>query len=96
MPFLAGVSVEDVSAVVTIMSLKRDSRLIAHKLESGWFVGVVRSVETKASRWSVCSQVQVLKRPGFLRNTSTCIQAEPVSGQQNSGWNSDDTENRRF
>ena len=40
----AGMSVEDVSAVVKIKikTLKRDSRLIAHKLETGQFVGVVR------------------------------------------------------
>ncbi len=37
----AGMSVEDVSAVVKIKikTLKRDSRLIAHKLETGQFVG---------------------------------------------------------
>ncbi len=41
----AGMSVEDVPAVVNINTLKSDSRLIAHKLETGWFVGVVRSLK---------------------------------------------------
>jgi hypothetical protein len=40
------VSVEDVSAFVSIKSLKRNSRLIAHKLETAWFVGVVWSIES--------------------------------------------------
>ena len=44
----AGMSVEDVSAVVKIKTPKRDSRLKAHKLESGWFVGVT----SNRNRWA--------------------------------------------
>ena len=39
-------SVENVSAVVNIKTLK--GRLIAHKFSNGWAVGVVRSVEKKS------------------------------------------------
>ena len=41
----AGMSVEDVSAIVNIQTLK--GRLIAHKFNTGWAVGVVKSVEKK-------------------------------------------------
>ena len=37
-----GMSVEDVYVVVNIKTLKR--RLITHKFETGWFVGVERSL----------------------------------------------------
>ena len=40
-------SVENVSAVVNIKTLK--GRFIAHKFSTGWAVGVVRSVEKKKS-----------------------------------------------
>ena len=43
----AGMSVEDVPAIVNIKTLKR--RLIAHKFNTGWAVGVVKSVEKKKS-----------------------------------------------
>ncbi len=43
----AGMSVEDVPAIVNIRTLKR--RLIAHKFNTGWAVGVVKSVEKKKS-----------------------------------------------
>ena len=76
MPFLAGVSVEDVSAVVTIMSLKRDSRLIAHKLESGWFVGVVRRRPEKTVQFAV--KCKCGNSWSLLINTSTSLQAELV------------------
>ena len=41
----AGMSVENVSALVNIRALK--GRCIAHKFSSGWVVGVVKSVEKK-------------------------------------------------
>ncbi len=42
----AGMSVEDVSAIVNITwTLK--GRLIAHKFNTGWAVGVVKSVEKR-------------------------------------------------
>jgi len=40
-------SVEDVHAIVNIKKLK--GRLIAHKFNTGWAVGVVKSVEKKKS-----------------------------------------------
>ena len=40
-------SVEDVPAIVNIKTLK--GRLIAHKFNTGWAVGVVKSVEKKKS-----------------------------------------------
>ena len=43
----AGMSVEDVPAVVNIKTLKL--RLIAHKFNTWWAVGVVKSVEKKKS-----------------------------------------------
>ena len=43
----AGMSVENVSAVVNIKTLK--GRFIAHKFSTGWAVGVVKSVEKKKS-----------------------------------------------
>jgi hypothetical protein len=43
----AGMSVEDVPAVVNIKTLK--GRLIAHKFSTGCAVGVVKSVEKKKS-----------------------------------------------
>ena len=42
----AGMSDEDVPAVVNIKTLK--GRLIAHKFSTGWVVGVVKSVEKKS------------------------------------------------
>ncbi len=36
---------EEVPAVVNIKTQK--TRLIAHKFETGWFVGVVKGLETK-------------------------------------------------
>ncbi len=52
----AGMSVEDVPAVVNIKTLK--GRLIAHKFNTGWAVGVMKSVKRKksAQRWPVCMQ----------------------------------------
>jgi hypothetical protein len=41
----AGMSVENVSALVNIRALK--GRCIAHKFSGGWVVGVVKSVEKK-------------------------------------------------
>ncbi len=41
----AGMSVEDVSAIVNIKTLK--GRLIAHKCNTGSVVGVLKSVEKK-------------------------------------------------
>ena len=41
----SGMSVEDVPAGAKIKTLKK--RLIAHKFATRWFVGVVRSLETK-------------------------------------------------
>ena len=38
---------EDVPAIVNIKTLKR--RLIVHKFNTGWTVGVVKSVEKKKS-----------------------------------------------
>jgi len=43
----AGMSVEDVPSIVNIKTLK--GRLIAHKFNTGWTVGVVKSVEKKES-----------------------------------------------
>jgi len=43
----AGMSVENVSTVVNIKTLK--GRFIAHKFSTGWAVGVVKSVEKKKS-----------------------------------------------
>ncbi len=43
----AGMSVEDVPAIVKIKILKRP--LIAHKFNTGWVLGVVKSVEKKKS-----------------------------------------------
>ncbi len=52
----AGMSVENVPAVLNIKTLK--GRFIAHKFSTGWAVGVVKSVEKKEERsWPVCSQV---------------------------------------
>ena len=50
----AGMSVENVPAVVNIKTMK--GRFIAHKFSSGWAVGVVKSVEKNKSCWPVCSQ----------------------------------------
>jgi hypothetical protein len=43
----AGMSVEDVPVIVNIKPLK--GSLIAHKFNTGWSVGVVKSVEKKKS-----------------------------------------------
>ena len=43
----AGMSVKDVPAIVNIITLK--GRLIANKFNTGWTVGVVKSVEKKKS-----------------------------------------------
>ena len=43
----AGMSVENVPAVLNIKTLK--GRFIAHKFSTGWAVGVVKSVEKKKS-----------------------------------------------
>ena len=43
----AGMSVENVPAVVNIKTLK--GRFIVHKFSTGWAVGVVKSVEKKKS-----------------------------------------------
>ena len=43
----AGMSVENVSAVVNITTLK--GRFIAYKFSTGWAVGVVKGVEKKSS-----------------------------------------------
>jgi len=55
----AGMSFEDVPAIFNIKTLK--GRLIAHtdlKFNTGWAVGVVKSVEKKEECcWPVCSQV---------------------------------------
>ena len=40
-------SVEDVSAIVSIKTLK--GRLITHKINTAWAVGLVNSVEKKKS-----------------------------------------------
>jgi len=52
----AGMSVEDVIVIVNIKTLK--GRLITHKFNTGWAVGVMKSVKRKksAQRWPVCMQ----------------------------------------
>ena len=49
----AGMSVENVPAVVNIKALK--ARFIAHKFSTGWAVGVVKSGKTEECCWPVCS-----------------------------------------
>ncbi len=51
----AGMSVENVPAVVKIQTLK--GRLIAHKCSTGWAVGVMKSGKEKECCWPICSQV---------------------------------------
>ena len=50
-----GMSLEDVPVIVNIKTLK--SQLIAHKFNTGWTVGVVKSGKEEVCYWSVCSQV---------------------------------------
>ena len=52
----AGMSVEDVPAIVSIKTLK--GRLIAHKFNTGWALGAGKCLEKKEDCcWPVCSQV---------------------------------------
>ena len=69
-------SVENVSAVVNIKTLK--GRFIAHKFSTGWAVGVVRSVEKKKSvagqfarSSSIISQKYKAKHGRLRRRQST-------------------------
>ena len=52
-------SVEDVPVIVNIKTLK--GRLIAHKFNTGWSVGVVKPECGKEEEccWPVCSQIKV-------------------------------------
>jgi len=50
-----GISVEEVPAIVNIKTLK--GRLIAHKFNTGWALGVVNSGKEEEYCWPVCSQV---------------------------------------
>jgi hypothetical protein len=51
----AGMSFENVPAVVNIKTLK--GRFIAHKFCTGWAVGVEKSGKEEMCCWPVCSQV---------------------------------------
>jgi len=51
----AGMSVEDVPAIVNIKTLM--GRLIAHEFNTGWTVGLVKSEKEEECCWPVCSQV---------------------------------------
>ena len=45
----AGMSAEDVPAIVNIKTLKGRFKVITHKFNTGWTVGVVKSVGKKNS-----------------------------------------------
>jgi hypothetical protein len=62
----AGMSVEDVSAIVHVKTLK--GRLIAHKFNTGWTVGVKKSVQRKKS---VAGQFPVKHSSETLLDTKT-------------------------
>jgi hypothetical protein len=64
----AGMSVENVPAVVNITTLK--GRFIAYKFSTGWAVGVVKGVEKKSS---VAGQFAVkYKSETYLKNKEHC------------------------